>query len=267
MRTQSLPFQHHTLREGSAGRGAGSLMLAGSKTLTSSRKRLSAASRLGANACQDPRCEQHGRPSVGRGSPVARASAAGGWHPRALAEGPDWSPLRQGRLPALPEAPGSLGRFLRGACVRGSCHATPGSSPRSQRLHPPGLLHHPCPREPHERGERFLSLVMKLAQRSGLPPGVSRGPCWEWGRAPSRGLCYNRPLKADAWLRLRRAASKELGKPHDLPAFKTRQKWLFLPQMTTALLDPRPRSQLRAGRWLSGCTQARPLIHWWPLQA
>lgn len=32
----------------------------------------------------------------------------------------------------------------------------------------------------------------------------------EWDRAPSRGLCYNRLLKADTWVRLRRAASKEL---------------------------------------------------------
>lgn len=147
--------------------------------------------------------------------------------------------------------------------------ATPGSSLRSQQLHPPGLLHHPCPQEPSEKGERLLSLVMKLAQRSGLPQGVS-GAVLEWDRAPSRGLCYNRPPKADAWVRLRKAASKDL--PHDLPAFKTSQERLFLPQTTTTFLDPRPRSQLRLGdgwmhaglafgRWVAS-PGLRPTVGW-----
>ena len=81
------------------------------------------------------------------------------------------------------------------------------------------------------------------------PHGLSRGPCWEWlgqGTLP-RALV---PPPAEGWhlgVTLHRAASRSWGKPCNLPAFKTKPKWLFLPQMTTTFLDPRPRSQVRAG--------------------
>ena len=104
---------------------------------------------LGANACQDPECELHGRPSMGRGPPVAQASPTGGWH-----RGPRLKSAASGVFAGSPRGPG-LTRALPpwGVCEGVLPVATPGSSPRSQQLHLPGLLYHPCPREPREKAE------------------------------------------------------------------------------------------------------------------
>ena len=173
------------LGKGPAGRGAASLMLAGSKTLISSReleftmatKTVCYFSCLGSNACQDPRCEQHGRPSVGRGSPVARASTAGGWHPRALTEGPDWSPLRQEHLPALPKAPGSLGHLLPGVCVRGSCHGHTRILAEEPTASPPGASAPSVPTgAPWKR--RTISQSCYETSSALRPLPGCQGPCW-----------------------------------------------------------------------------------------
>ena len=119
--------QHHTLGEGPSGRGAVSLMLAGSKILISSRKlELTMAAKTavslvwGQTPAKAPDVNSTASPArVGvRPSPERALQEAGS---RGLSPRVQMRPLSWGHLPAHAEALGSLRRFLPGVCVRGSC--------------------------------------------------------------------------------------------------------------------------------------------------